>query len=99
MGERDKHHPAWLGALINFRNPKRESGKGLDRPSAMLFAARSLILIISAQAAAIAGILAYLAGRFNLLYFIVLLIGFLSLHMASNLSNDYFGYKQGHDTQ
>ena len=64
----------------------------------MLFSARSLILVISAQAAVIAGLLAYVNGAFNLIPFLLILVGFVTIHAASNLLNDYFGYYRGHDT-
>jgi 1,4-dihydroxy-2-naphthoate octaprenyltransferase len=66
--------------------------------SLFLYAARSVILVISAQAALIAGLLAAGAGRFDLRNFIGVLAGFVIAHMISNLSNDYFGFAHGHDT-
>ena len=63
-----------------------------------LYAARSVILIISAQAAIIAGLLAADGGKFEWGNFIGVLSGFVVAHMISNLSNDYFGFTRGHDT-
>jgi 1,4-dihydroxy-2-naphthoate octaprenyltransferase len=57
-----------------------------------------VILVISAQAAIIAGLLAVAARRFDALAFVLVLAGYVAAHMISNLSNDYFGYKRGHDT-
>ncbi len=57
-----------------------------------------MILVISAQAAIIAGLLAIGAGHFDWRNFTGVLIGFVVAHMISNLSNDYFGFKAGHDT-
>jgi 1,4-dihydroxy-2-naphthoate octaprenyltransferase len=54
--------------------------------------------VVSAQAAIIAGLLALGARAFDPLSFVLVLAGFVSAHMISNLSNDYFGYKRGHDT-
>ncbi|MEM3181361.1 MAG: prenyltransferase [Candidatus Micrarchaeaceae archaeon] len=91
-----KSHTGVLAPFSRFSNPKGK--ERISKPAAMLFSARSLILVISFQAAVIAGILAYLDNKFNALYFIALLAAYIALHMASNLSNDYFGYRHGHDT-
>lgn len=69
----------------------------LDPVSKFLYAARSVILVISAQAALIAGLLAAGDREFDWLYFALVLVGLVAAHMISNLSNDYFGYKRGHD--
>lgn len=88
----------WLGAFTGFYRPGVEEVKRLDPVSRFLYAARSVILVISAQAAIIAGLLAIRAGRFALPEFLGVLVGFVVAHMISNLSNDYFGFKRGHDT-
>jgi len=88
----------WLRAFVGFYPPHDESARTLDPVAKFLFSARSVILVISAQAAIIAGLLAVSAGRFNALAFALVLIGFVTAHAISNLSNDYFGYLRGHDT-
>ena len=88
----------WLGAFAGFYRPGAEEVRHLDSASKFLYSARSVILVISAQAAIIAGLLALGARRFDALAFFLVLAGFVSAHMISNLSNDYFGYKRGHDT-
>lgn len=88
----------WAGAFTGFYRPGVEEVRGLDAVSRFLYSARSVILVISAQAAVIAGLLAANAGRFSWPEFIGLLVGFVVAHMISNLSNDYFGFKRGHDT-
>jgi 1,4-dihydroxy-2-naphthoate octaprenyltransferase len=70
----------------------------LDPVAAFLFSARSVILVISFQAAVIAGLLAAADGRFDVVSFVLVLIGFVAAHAISNLSNDYFGFRRGHDT-
>jgi 1,4-dihydroxy-2-naphthoate polyprenyltransferase len=55
--------------------------------------------VISAQAAVIAGLLAATDRRFEVVPFILVFLGYVVLHAISNLSNDYFGYKRGHDTE
>jgi 1,4-dihydroxy-2-naphthoate polyprenyltransferase len=88
----------WLGAFAGFYRPGVEEIRGLDAVSKFLYAARSIILVISAQAAVIAALLAAAQRQFAWLEFALVLIGFVVAHMISNLSNDYFGYKRGHDT-
>jgi 1,4-dihydroxy-2-naphthoate octaprenyltransferase len=88
----------WIGAFTGFYKPGHQGVAGLDGISRFLYSARSVILVISAQAALIAGLLAADAGRFHLGYFLCVLTGFIVAHMISNLSNDYFGFKRGHDT-
>jgi 1,4-dihydroxy-2-naphthoate octaprenyltransferase len=88
----------WLGAFTGFYRPSASDVLKLDPVSKFLYAARSVILVISAQAALIAGLLAADAQQFHGWYFLLVFIGFIVAHMISNLSNDYFGYKRGHDT-
>jgi 1,4-dihydroxy-2-naphthoate octaprenyltransferase len=88
----------WLAAFVGFYRPGVEEVRGLDAVSKFLYAARSVILVISAQAAVIAGLLAAGDRRFDALAFLLVLVGLVAAHMISNLSNDYFGYKRGHDT-
>ena len=88
----------WVGAFAGFYRPGVEEVRHLDAVSKFLYSARSVILVISAQAAIIAGLLALAARRFDALAFVLVLAGYVSAHMISNLSNDYFGYKRGHDT-
>ncbi len=88
----------WLSAFTGFYKPNSEISK-LDPVSKWLFSARSVILIISFQAGVIASILSYMAHSFNLAYSILLVLGLVCAHAASNLMNDYFGFKNGHDTQ
>jgi 1,4-dihydroxy-2-naphthoate octaprenyltransferase len=88
----------WLRAFVGFYPPQERVGSQLDPVAKFLFSARSVILVISAQAAIIAGLLAATDGRFDALSFILVFIGFVTAHTISNLSNDYFGYRRGHDT-
>jgi 1,4-dihydroxy-2-naphthoate octaprenyltransferase len=88
----------WWGAFTGFYKPGVHDIPNLDRVSLFLYAARSVILVISAQAAIIAGLLAAGADRFGWGNFVGVLVGFVVAHMISNLSNDYFGFTRGHDT-
>lgn len=88
----------WLGAFVGFYRPSVDEVRDLDPVSKFLYAARSVILVISAQAAVIAGLLAATDHRFQWVHFALVLVAFVAVHMISNLSNDYFGHKRGHDT-
>jgi 1,4-dihydroxy-2-naphthoate octaprenyltransferase len=100
LGKRPQHGPmAWAGAFTGFYPATANDLEGLDPIARFLYAARSVILVISAQAAAIAGLLAATDRRFETLPFVLVLVGYLVLHAISNLSNDYFGYRRGHDTE
>lgn len=92
------HWSRWLGAFTGFYRPSANEIRGLDPVSKFLYAARSVILVISAQAALIAGLLAAGQRQFHWLPFLLVFLGFVIAHMISNLSNDYFGYIHGHDT-
>jgi 1,4-dihydroxy-2-naphthoate polyprenyltransferase len=88
----------WWGAFTSFYKPGSADISRLDPVSLFLYAARSVILVISAQAAIIAGLLAAGAGRFEWGNFIGVMLGLVVAHMMSNLSNDYFGFTHGYDT-
>ena len=88
----------WWGAFTGFYKPGVQDIPRPDRVALFLYSARSVILVISAQAAIIAGLLAADAGLFDWVDFSGVLVGFVVAHMISNLSNDYFGFKRGHDT-
>jgi 1,4-dihydroxy-2-naphthoate polyprenyltransferase len=88
----------WVRAFVGFYRAQDASASELDPIARFLFSARSVILVISAQAAIIAGLLAFADGRFDPLGFVLVLVGFIDAHAISNLSNDFFGYRRGHDT-
>ena len=89
---------AWTGAFTGFYPAAADDLDSVDPVTRFLYAARSVILVISAQAAVIAGLLAATDRRFELVPFLALLLAYVVLHAISNLSNDYFGYRRGHDT-
>jgi 1,4-dihydroxy-2-naphthoate octaprenyltransferase len=98
-GQRPRRGPfAWVDAFTGFYPAEAHEFADLDPVTRFLYASRSVILVISAQSALIAGLLAATDRRFQLLPFVLVLVGFVVLHAISNLSNDYFGYRRGHDT-
>jgi 1,4-dihydroxy-2-naphthoate octaprenyltransferase len=61
----------WLRAFVGFYPPHDESARTLDPVAKFLFSARSVILVISAQSAIIAGLLAAADRRFDLVPFLL----------------------------
>jgi 1,4-dihydroxy-2-naphthoate octaprenyltransferase len=90
--------PRWLSAFYSFYNPDEHNIANLGYMSKVLFSMRSVILVISFQAAVIAVLLSYIAGVFNPIYSLILIAGLVLAHAASNLTNDYFGYVRNYDT-
>ncbi len=88
----------WLRAFAGFYPPSDSTAQQLDPVAKFLFSARSVILVISVQTAAIAGLLALTDHAFDLVPFALVLVGFVIAHMLSNLLNDYFGHRRGDDT-
>ncbi|HEU5265996.1 MAG TPA: prenyltransferase, partial [Jatrophihabitans sp.] len=89
---------AWVDAFTGFYPAQADEFGHLDPVTRFLYAARSVILVISAQSAVMAGLLAATDRRFEVLPFVLVFVGYVVLHAISNLSNDYFGYRRGHDT-
>lgn len=88
----------WARAFTGFYPPLAEDLVDLDPIARFLYSARSVILVISFQAALLAGLLAATDRRLEALPFALVLVGYVVLHAISNLSNDYFGARRGHDT-
>ncbi len=88
----------WARAFTGFYPPLAEDLAELDPIARFLYSARSVILVISFQAALLAGLLALTDRRFALVPFVLLVLAYVVLHAISNLSNDYFGARRGHDT-
>ncbi|HEX5439216.1 MAG TPA: prenyltransferase [Gemmatimonadaceae bacterium] len=88
----------WAHAFTGFYPPLAEDLAELDPIARFLYSARSVILVISFQAALLAGLLALTDRRFEAVPFVLVVLGYVVLHMISNLSNDYFGARRGHDT-
>jgi 1,4-dihydroxy-2-naphthoate octaprenyltransferase len=99
LGSRPQRGPqAWVGAFTGFYPAQASEFAHLDPITRFLYSARSVILVISAQAAIIAGLLAATDRRFEVVPFVLVFVAFVVLHAISNLSNDYFGHRRGHDT-
>ena len=88
----------WARAFTGFYPPLASELADLDPIARFLYAARSVILVISFQAALLAGLLAARDRQFSVVPFALLMLAYVVLHAISNLSNDYFGARRGHDT-
>ena len=88
----------WARAFTGFYPPLAADLAELDPIARFLYSARSVILVISFQAALLAGLLALTDRRFAIVPFALLVLAYVVLHAISNLSNDYFGARRGHDT-
>ena len=78
----------WARAFTGFYPPLAEEMAHLDPIARFLYSARSVILVISFQAALLAGLLALTDRRFAVVPFVLVLVGYVVLHAISNLSND-----------
>ena len=88
----------WAHAFTGFYPPLAENLAELDPIARFLYSARSVILVISFQAALLAGLLALTDRLLAVWPFVLLVLAYVVLHAISNLSNDYFGARRGHDT-
>ncbi|NUO64689.1 MAG: prenyltransferase [Gemmatimonadaceae bacterium] len=88
----------WARAFTGFYPPTAAELAGLDPIARFLYSARSVILVISFQAALLAGLLALTDRQLNVVPWLLVVLGYVVLHAISNLSNDYFGARRGHDT-
>jgi 1,4-dihydroxy-2-naphthoate octaprenyltransferase len=87
----------WGKALQVIPRISKEEWDHLDVISKWLISTRAAVLIMTFISGAIAGILAFRDGYFNLWYFLLLEIGLVLSHATNNLFNDYTDYIKGVD--
>lgn len=87
----------WGKALRGIPRLDKAEWNGLDIISRWLIATRAAVLIMTFLSAAIAGILAFRAGRFNGIDWGVMVIGLVMSHATNNLLNDLTDYRRGVD--
>ena len=87
----------WGKALQVIPRISKEEWDGLDVISKWLIAVRAAVLIMTFLSAAIAGILAIQAGKFNFWLWLPLVIGLVMAHATNNLINDYTDFVRGVD--
>ena len=88
----------WARAFTGFYPPLGDELASLDPIGRFLYSARSVILVISFQAALLAGLLVLTDRRLAIIPWLLIIVAYVVLHAISNLSNDYFGARRGHDT-
>ena len=89
----------WRKALQVIPQVSKEEWDGLDVISKWLISTRAAVLIMTFISAAIAGILAFQAGKFNLGPWLLLVVGLLFSHAMNNLLNDYIDVYEGIDRE
>ncbi len=87
----------WRKALQVIPRISKEEWDSLDVISKWLISTRAAVLIMTFISAAIAGILAYQDGRFDLGLWLLLVFGLIMSHATNNLLNDYTDYIKGVD--
>ncbi len=87
----------WAKALRIIPKINKAEWDRLDVISRWLISTRAAVLIMTFFSATIAGILAYSAGMFNWLNYLLLVIGLVFAHATNNLLNDLTDYERGVD--
>lgn len=87
----------WRKALQVIPRISKEEWDRLDVISKWLISTRAAVLIMTFISAAIAGILAFQHGKFNLGLWLLLAIGLILAHATNNLFNDFTDYIKGVD--
>ncbi|MFN3706075.1 MAG: prenyltransferase [Thermoflexales bacterium] len=87
----------WRRALGGVPRLHREEWLGLDPIARWLIATRAAVLIMTFISAALAGIFAARAGKFDLLPWALTTLGLVMAHATNNLLNDMTDYARGVD--
>ena len=81
----------WAKAINVIPRVSKQEWDGLDVISRWLIATRSAVLVMTYISAAIAGLLAARAGRFDLLLWLMVTVGLLFAHATNNLTDHLKG--------
>jgi 1,4-dihydroxy-2-naphthoate octaprenyltransferase len=87
----------WGKALRIIPRISREEWNHLDVIAKWLISTRAAVLIMTFISAAIAGLLALLAGQFDFAPWLLMTTGLVLAHATNNLLNDYTDYVRGVD--
>ena len=87
----------WGKALQVIPRISKEEWDRLDVISKWLISTRAAVLIMTFISSAVAGILAFQNGHFNLGLWVLITLGLLLAHATNNLLNDYTDYMRGVD--
>jgi 1,4-dihydroxy-2-naphthoate octaprenyltransferase len=87
----------WSKALRVIPRISKDEWNHLDVISKWLISTRAAVLIMTFISAAIAGLLAILAGKFDFVPWLLMTVGLVLAHATNNLLNDYTDYVRGVD--
>ena len=87
----------WAKALRVIPKIDKAEWDRLDVISRWLISTRAAVLVMTFVSATIGGIMAFAAGQFNWLYYVLLVIGLVMAHATNNLLNDLTDYSRGVD--
>ena len=87
----------WLKALRVIPRITKDEWDRLDILSRWLISTRAAVLVMTFLSAAIAGILAFQQGMFDLGRWVLLVLGLILAHATNNLLNDFTDYVKGVD--
>jgi 1,4-dihydroxy-2-naphthoate octaprenyltransferase len=87
----------WVKALRVIPKIDKPEWDRLDIISRWLISTRAAVLVMTFFSATIAGIMAFGAGKFNFLYYLLLVVGLVFAHATNNLLNDLTDYDRGVD--
>jgi 1,4-dihydroxy-2-naphthoate octaprenyltransferase len=87
----------WGKAIKGIPRISKDEWDDLDVISKWLIATRAAVIIMTFISAAIAGILAAMAGKFEFWNWLVMTIGLIMAHATNNLLNDYTDFVKGVD--
>src|SRR5512140_3272200 len=87
----------WVKALQVIPRLSKDEWNRLDVISRWLVSTRAAVLIMTFISATIPALLALRAGNFDLLRYLLLVVGLVFAHATNNLLNDYTDFKRGVD--
>ncbi len=87
----------WVKALQVIPKIDKAEWDRLDVISRWLISTRAAVLIMTFVSATIAGIMSIAAGQFNLINYLLLVVGLVFAHATNNLLNDLTDYDRGVD--
>ncbi|MBM3152611.1 MAG: prenyltransferase [Chloroflexi bacterium] len=88
----------WKTALTTIPNVSQEEWTGLDVVSRWLVMTRSAVTTVTVFSCIVAGLLAWRAGGFHFLPWLIVTIGLFIAHGTNNILNDYTDFARGVDT-
>src|SRR5512141_2948561 len=87
----------WLKALQVIPRLNKEEWLKLDVVARWLVSTRAVVLVMTFISATIPALLALRTGQFDLLRYLLLVVGLIFAHATNNLLNDYTDFKRGVD--